>query len=363
MFVWNWFLRATSIHSLYLLGAGASYPEIGLGNVLSDTVRKRFWDNGIFPASVQPKSPLKSAILRPNSAIQQQDCLISQEELDAHTPPEIVEVLVAQCLTRKEQIFPTQYRVFDLFYPSVIYNFNNDNLAYRVRPKHEVTYPHGKINPVIAHSSYMHEALSWLAIPQSVAKYFNYQRPIPEHPLITSMSPFRRLKDIFSTVHCVCFIGYSFGMWGGGMDDVESFELLTDLLRWKPKPVLIVNPAPQYLVELLETAIKRKSVYGLCCKWNILAKFILMGLFQRVYRISGGSDKLITNAYLWFDEFVEIVEKEKAIADEHEFPLVFRCSSRITGSISLKHLMKMCDCTKEFILSRLVTLDRMLHSV
>lgn len=353
MFAWDRFFRVTSTHSLYLLGAGASYPEIGLGNALSNTVRRRFWVNGIVPASVQSKSPLKSAILRPNSAIQQQNCLITQEELDAHTPPEIVEVLVAQCLTRKEQIFPTQYRVFDLFHPSVVYNFNNDNLADKVNSKHEIQYPHGKIDPAVAHSPHMQEATSWLTIPKSVAKYFNYQRPIPEHPSITSMSPFRRLKDIFSIVQCVCFIGYSFGAWGGGMDDVESFELLTDLLRWKPKPVLIVNPAPQYLVELLETAIKRKTVYGLCCKWNILAKFILMGFFQKVYRISGGSGMWITNAYLWFEEFDEIVENEKSSADEQEFLSICRHNPRIIGSNSLNNLMKLCDYTKNFILGRL----------
>jgi hypothetical protein len=302
MFAWNLFLRTTSTRSLYLLGAGASYPEIGLGNTLSDNVRKCFWENGILPALVQANSRLKSAILPPNSAIYQQNSFIAQEVLDAHTPPEIVEVLVAQCLTRKEQIFPTQYSVFDLFHPSVIYNFNNDNLADRVHSKHEVYYPHGKINPVIAHSSYMQEAIHLLAITQSVSKYFNYQRPIPEHSSITSMTPYRRLKDIFSTVHFVCIIGYSFGAWGGGMDDVESFELLTDLLRWKLKPVLIVNPTPKYLVEMVEAAIKRKTVYGLCCKWNILAKFIIKGCFQRA--IAGGSAKSITNAYLYCDEIL-----------------------------------------------------------
>ncbi|MBI4797063.1 MAG: hypothetical protein HY790_14710 [Deltaproteobacteria bacterium] len=157
MFAWKWLLRATSIRSLYLLGAGASYPQIGIGNSLTNKVRRDVWATGIFPASIQPNSQLKSAILRENSAIQQHNCLIEQEVLDAHTPPELVEVLVAQFLTRKEEIFPTQYRVFDLFYPSVVFNFNVDNLAYGLHPKHELLYPHGKINPVIAHASYMQE--------------------------------------------------------------------------------------------------------------------------------------------------------------------------------------------------------------
>jgi len=244
--------------------------------------------------------------LNERSIIQQKDCLITQEELDAHTPPEIVEVLVAKCLTSKEQIFPPQYRVFDLFYPSVIYNFNNDNLADRLHQKHEIHYPHGKLNPMIAHSSILQEGLSWLSIPQSVDKFFNYQRPISEHSSITSMNPYHRLKDILPTVNCLCIIGYSFGMWGGGMDDVESFELIMDLLRWKPKPIIIVNPSPRFVIELLETTIKRKIVYGLSFKWNILAKFIINGCFQRAYRKSCGSANLITDAYFRCEEISSV---------------------------------------------------------
>lgn len=301
MFAWNQFLRITSTRSLYLIGAGASYPEIGLSNSLPNAVRNLVRENGIFEASVQPTSPLKSVILNPSSIIQPQDWYIAQEEFDMLTRPELVEVLVAQLLTRKEPIFPAQYRVFDLFYPSVLFNYNNDNLADKVHWKHEVHYPHGKINPLIAHSPFIQEAIHWLTIPLSVDTYFPYQRPIPEDSLITSTKPYRRLINIFSSIRRVCIIGYSFGR----MNDAESFEMLIDLLRWKPKPILIVNPDPRDLIELLETTLKRKSVYGLSCKWNVLAKFVINGCFKRVYRISGGAEKLITNAYLYADESVE----------------------------------------------------------
>lgn len=51
-------------------------------------------------------------------------------------------------------------------------------------------------------------------------------------------------------------------------------------------------------LELLEAAIKQ-TVYGLCCKWNILAEFITTGLFQEAYRKSSGLSKSITNSYLY----------------------------------------------------------------
>lgn len=304
MFNWNWFLRITTARTLYLIGAGASSPEIGLGDSLSNEVRKRFWTNGILPATPQSTTPLKSAILRPNTTCRQQGSLIGQKELDAHTPPEFIEVLLAQLLTRKGNIPPIQYRVFDLFHPSVIFNYNVDNLADGIHQKHVQVYPHGKLNPAISHSSVLVEALDLMAIPPSVAKYFDYWRPIPEHLMITSTRPFLKLKEIFPTVDCVCIIGYSFGAWSGGIDDSESFEMLVDLLCWRPKPVLIVDPAPQHLANSIESLIKVKNVHRLCCRWNILAEFIASGLLRRMFLTTGGSTEQITNAYLYFDEIV-----------------------------------------------------------
>ena len=306
MFTWDWFIRATSTRSLYLLGSGASYPEIGKGDSLSKEVRKRFWENGVYPILIQPTSPLKSAILRPNLKILQQNCLIEQAELDARTPFEFIEVTLAQLLTNNQLIFPPQYRVFDYFHPSVIFNFNNDNLADKMHPKHEMLYPHGKIAPIIAHLPYMNEAIKLMSIPQSINKYFDYWRPIPELSSITEKNPYRRLIDIFPTVNCVCIIGYSFGTWAGGIDDAESLEMIIDLLRWKPKPVLIVDPNSEHLAEIFRTVIQQISVYELSCKWNVLANFIIKGCFQRVLQTSRGSLNDINAVYKYYEYICNI---------------------------------------------------------
>ncbi|MBU4263399.1 MAG: hypothetical protein KKC76_16195 [Proteobacteria bacterium] len=327
MFAWNQFLRTTTTRSLYLLGAGASAPEISRGAQLSKEVRRLFWENGVFPASAQPTSSLKSAILKESTGFQQDDCFITQRELDDLTPPEFMEVAVAQLLTRKERICPVQYQIFDLFYPSFIFNFNVDNLADCIHWKHEAHYPHLKIEPLIAHAEFMQKALTWLAIPACVAEYFPYWRPVPESPFITSTEPYqaryRRLKDVFSTIRNVCLIGYSFGAWGGGIDDAESFEMLTDLLRWQPKPVLVVNPEPYNLIYLLEGSIKQK-VFGLPCKWNILSKFIATGLFHKTYLASAGSIKRFTYSFLRFDEFMSEYNERMLEYDRSDVDTVLR---------------------------------------
>lgn len=314
LFGWNQFLRTINTHSLYLLGAGASDPEIYRGAKLSKEVRRIFWENGVFPASAQKTSSLKSAILKVNTDFPQNDCYITQRELDELTPPEFVEVTVAQLLTRKESIFPVQYKIFDLFYPSVIFNFNVDNLAVRIHWKHEVHYPHLKIEPQVAHAKCIQKALDWLIIPGNVAEYFHYWRPVPESSFITSTKPYRRsyrrLLDVFPNIHNVCFIGYSFGAWGGGIDDAESFELLTDLLRRHPRPILVVNPEPYDLIHLLEGSVKQK-VFGLSCKWNILAKFIATGSFYKSYLASDGSINRISDCFLRFDELITDMNERK----------------------------------------------------
>jgi len=273
-----------------------------LGADLPNLVRKSFWENGLFPVSAQQMTPLKKVILSPTAASQQEDCAIEQWELDVLTPPEFVEVEVARILTRYDHIVTPQYRVFDFFYPSVIFNFNVDNLAYCIDSKHEILYPHGKVNPYVAHSLAMQNAIKWLTIPQSINKSFRYWRPIPEDSSVTSRIPYHRLKDIFATIKCLCIIGYSFGSKQERIDDGESFEMLVDLLRWKPKPVLIINPNPLHLVELFQSTLKQTTVFGLCCKWNILAKFIISHSFRRAYQVSQGSAKALTSAYLFYEE-------------------------------------------------------------
>lgn len=334
MFSWDTFISATSTRSLYVLGAGASAPIIGTAAELENQVRASFWKNGIFPAEPQSMSPLKSAILGYKSIDQgtcgieadekndikriiknnpcfiagdgsivpghpiAPNCFISSIELDNLTPPAFIEASIPRLLTRSDLVDLPQYRVFDYFYPSIIFNFNVDNLADVAHPKHERNYPHGKIDPGIAHSPTIVQAIQSLTIPASIQTRYDYWRPLPECQSITTTGSYSRLKEVFPMINFLCIIGYSFGAWGGGMDDNESFEMLTDLLRWKPKPVLIVNPTPSFLVDFIGSAIHRKTVYGLGCKWNILAEFIISGQFRQ---IRTGYGKLITNAYLCFE--------------------------------------------------------------
>lgn len=302
MYDWSLFHFAIAHKSLYILGAGASLPEI---NPSADKIRKEIWKNGIFDASRQPTSLLKERLLPPLSPFTTLDSSIPQNELDAHTPTNLIEILFAQMITVPGVSRVAQYEVFDHFSSSILFNFNNDNLADAVHHRHLCLYPHRRVNFGLAHSPILNLAIEMLAIPDSITDAFGYHRPLPEPSNITSQEPYLTLKSNFESSQSVIIIGYSFGYQTatGSIDDAESFEMIVDLLRWRPKRVLIIDPNPERLYFRIESAVRRNTVSILRCKWNVLAAFILSGAFGRAYKQMRRNDwQEITSLYQKFED-------------------------------------------------------------
>jgi len=302
MFSWGAFSHATSVRSLYVIGSGASHPEIGRASEISELLRDAIWRNGIFPATPQATTQLKERLLAPHSAIQRTDCTIPQVELDRLTPPELIEALLPRFLTLNHPDISGRYKIFDRFWPSVVFNFNQDNLSDCLNAKHLQLHPHGKIIPALAHSELLNEAIRWLAISPQVGDRFKYWRPVPEHQGITSEKPYSQIKTIFPTVRYLVIIGYSFGSWGGSRDDAESFEMFMDLLRWKPTHVLVIDPSPLPLIELIKESAKLRSVDSLMCRWNILVDFLMGKRWRVPSRLKSRSLEPLTTSYLRFED-------------------------------------------------------------
>jgi len=55
---------------------------------------------------------------------------------------------------------------------------------------------------------------------------------------------YRRALELFAQSPALVLVGYSFGRWQDTFDDAGSFEYFVDLLRWRPRPVLILSPSP-----------------------------------------------------------------------------------------------------------------------
>jgi hypothetical protein len=301
LYDWTLFQWAITQPSLYVLGAGASRPQIG--GDLSARIRQLAWANGVYGGARQLASPLVKRMLPFEVDFEVKSLYlggVSQNELDAHTPPELVELLLARLLTLPVPTLARQYAFFDLCPRSVIFNFNNDNLAQTIHRRHVHLRPHGWIDAQRVHSPVVDRALQFLAIPSEWASSLGYHRPLPEPNDMTSRQPYRMLPRYFELVSAVVIIGYSFGSQpSGSLDDTESFEMITDLLRWRRKPVLVVDPQPEPLAFRLQAALKGAPVSMLRCKWNVLAEFLLGGGFARA---CAGDRRSLTLLYQIFED-------------------------------------------------------------
>jgi hypothetical protein len=82
----------------------------------------------------------------------------------------------------------------------------------------------------------------------------------------------------FASFRTTVVIRYSLGEQrkSGLIHDTESFEMLVHLLRWRPQPILVIDPFPDRIAERIAAAVHRR-VATLSCRWNVLAEFILSG--------------------------------------------------------------------------------------
>jgi hypothetical protein len=305
---WPLFRFAIRRPSLYVLGAGASAPIIS--SQISDRIRKTVWENGVYEGSARPASRLKQRLLPYDIRFDVDADMsgsISQNELDSHTPDALVEALFARLITVPGSRPPPQYEVFDLVPASVVFNFNNDNLADAIHRRHLYLRPHGAVNCELVHSPFVSQAILYLAIPDSFPMDLDYHRPLPEPTDITSRTPYQMLARHFHAMHAVVIIGYSFGEQPatGSIDDSESFKMIIDLLRWRPRPVLIVGPDPERLFLRIESAIRKRAVSMLRCKWNVLAEYILVGAFENACKeVHRKGLQEITSQYLRFADLM-----------------------------------------------------------
>ncbi|HEY4368746.1 MAG TPA: hypothetical protein VGN07_16045 [Steroidobacteraceae bacterium] len=291
--------------SLYVLGAGTSVPTIALSSaerVLAEVVNQGIWDG-------QPHdpSPLTAAML-PRKLHHDLDALrsdtISLNEFVRHTPNSVIEAYIARAMTTTALERPTQYAVFDFFVPSTIFNFNTDSLDTWIHPKHDVLLPHGSIAPAFVHAPFVTAAIRHLALPAEFSDWLDHHRPLPEPLDITTRDPYRCLIHDFGSAHLNVIVGYSFGEQrdSGAIHDTESFELIIDLMRWKPRPTLIVDPYPERIADRIGAAVHR-HVTVLPCKWNVLSHFILEGAYQSAWRErQRKGNGFITSQYRRFEE-------------------------------------------------------------
>jgi hypothetical protein len=165
--------------------------------------------------------------------------------------------------------FPDNYRVFGLFRPTTILNYNLDGQAERwCTGRHRVVSMHG-IVPEWWGST---EARKTLHAAQELDIEAH---PIPEILLeaeqIGNLPPMPRIDDF----GIIVIVGYTFGRYGDALDDAVSFDLLCASLAACPRPVVVIDPAPDNTAHLIAERAKNRHVYEAPLYWNIFAGAML----------------------------------------------------------------------------------------
>jgi len=279
--------------TFYVLGAGASFGLVPTTAQLRTRVKSRYWALGSFPASHGLRTEMFQRVI---GSIR--DAVDVDHGEDPYSPSNLAEAFlstiqpeVLDTIVRLElavpiaRVAPPQYDVFNASQRGTIFSFNLDGLAraYCSR-RHVVLEPHGRIERELLRSPWFLE--NWedlasvdLGVPNLVPKVL--LRPEP-HRLIES-EVYRAAMQLFEDAPRVVFVGYSFSRFQSGRDDDASLYFFGELLRRHPKPVLIVDPAPDEVADLLSHAARRDLAIPLAAKWDLLSAAILIAVLESGY--------------------------------------------------------------------------------
>jgi hypothetical protein len=186
---------------------------------------------------------------------------------------------------------PDNYGAFELFPPSLLLNYNLDMLAQRwCTNRHQIINAHGNVN--LALRGDVGRELARISQEYSLEPIYRPDQVLLEAENFPPRGVFPGNLDHWGAV---VVIGYTFGRTSSGHDDALSLLALTRLLKRSPRPVIVVDPYPEPLAELLADHAKSNRVYQAALRWDLAATAMLqmrregrqMGEFDRLYDQEG----------------------------------------------------------------------------
>lgn len=259
-------------HSCYVLGAGASAPEVPTIAQLPDRAASYARLLSSWPASPIPSSPLRQLIAPLIERAQRTPSLGNWKAagMTDTTVALVLEDLIATAHWRPL----TQYSVFRLFpLNAAVVSFNWDGLAFARCPQSDVVHPHGRLPPrqivpgaldAALDMSQLVDGSTWL-LPGLV---------LPGEEEESRLRTVReRVFNLWRTAPCVTVIGYSFGLHSGlRYDQVWLDTFVAAMTVNNGAAVHILSPDAQHLREELAESLKRTiNVHAWPFSWKAVA--------------------------------------------------------------------------------------------
>jgi hypothetical protein len=268
---------------LYVLGAGASAGISPVGDELAKSTGVDFIRRGGFSVMTARPTILTNRVAAkvmsaPASSLVYPDRILRPGTQDfpyaaalARLTDEEAQVRMRIRLASFERRPFDNYRVFRLFYPSLILNYNLDGVARDLcGDRHQFLTPHGTIargfRPVGA--AKVLADVRWSSWPQLIDDVLMC---IPEAAGDEPAIKGAWIEAAKSKPDFIAIIGYSFGRDGNSLDDHLSFEYFHDVFEGFAGNVYVIDPAPDFLSGLIADAIKSRRVCAMRALWNVLA--------------------------------------------------------------------------------------------
>jgi hypothetical protein len=261
--------------SFYVLGAGASAGIVPMTRELKSAIITRQLEFGSYEAMPVAPDDVSLRILGDTRSLHDP----FEAFLLRRLYPSAVHAIALKALAPQAITNPAyQYQIFSWVpYPSVIFNMNVDGLAARYCRRHIVLDPHGTTPVHILRTDLWETLIDIIlefgfdvpALPGEV------YLPKPETLDITKRGSYREALSYFPAAQFLLLIGYSFGRYKDSIDDSETFNFFTELLKRYPKPVLVVDPNPDITAAAIQETIRQKTVYAIPVYWNYLTKAII----------------------------------------------------------------------------------------
>jgi hypothetical protein len=276
---------------LYILGAGASWPEAPLGeDVLVGPGLDYVRHSGSFPAAIPGQSELNQRIIGVCRAIP--ICRVFPDPIDRFRNDflhiEILERLpgLHARLFMKHELsryrysgrLSDSYRVFQFFHPAMILNYNLDGVATdSCGSRHRVVDAHGTIErgygaPRVAALRAEAREFDGASVPDDLLMC------VPEsYDDLRLANRLLQVERFFqkSPPDFIAIIGYSFGRNGDSYDDRVSLDFFQQPFRGFQGNIYVMEPKPDLLRDMLAERIKSNKVVSVRAHWNVLAHAFL----------------------------------------------------------------------------------------
>lgn len=273
-------LNAMHQRNFFVTGAGTSYPHSPLACELGNIVAKEHRRVGVYSGFEIPPGPLIVKLLRDIKIPLDGWCW---EEILNRLTVGFSKIVILHNLAKGRiniSVIPVSYKALNLFKRnSIIFDMNHDALAEKFCNNRHIVLPaHGYVPEIFGNEEYYsllsrYYSLSFEASPNIPNMIFLEK----ESESLIGTDSYVRALQLFPQCANLVFIGYSFGFNEREMDDEVTLNFFKERLLCTKKiiPILVINPASRDLVEALKETYKKKNIYGINARWDILGSALV----------------------------------------------------------------------------------------